>query len=107
MTREEFITKYGGKYWRERQSGRARYYLSLELAMPRRHISKSMRNTVKIYLDDCNILQVNTPASEEHHLTELRTDVATLPYIAPKQSKTGLWCTNGLPCTRCNPYCTM
>ena len=75
MTRNEFIEKYNGKEWKS-ASGEARVYLDLELAMPKRNISRAVRNNVKIWLDENNGLQVK--GQVDGYADEVKMDAAAI-----------------------------
>ena len=75
MTRSEFIKKYDGKEWKA-ANGELRVYLDLELAMPRRSISRAVRNSVKIWLDENDALQIKGQVDD--YADEVKSDAATI-----------------------------
>lgn len=76
MTRNEFIAKYDGSTWTS-NDGETRVYLSLELAMPSRNISRAMKSC-KIWLDENNELHTKGLDYETSYLTEVMADAATI-----------------------------
>ena len=76
MTRNDFIKKYNGKEWKS-NNGEIRVYLDVELAMPRRNISRAMRNA-KIWLDENNALNTKGLDTESAYLTEVMADAAEI-----------------------------